>query len=142
VSVQRLIVRSTFFAIIATMANLAAQRAVLSYESSGTGFVLAVLLGTVVGLAIKYVLDKRWIFYDLSSGLKSHSRRFTLYTLMGVLTTMIFCGTETAFWMIWQSDLMRELGAIMGLCVGYVVKFNLDRRYVFTDAQLGLKDVT
>jgi putative flippase GtrA len=32
--------------------------------------------------------------------------------------------------------MMRELGAILGLSVGYVVKYNLDRRFVFTDRQL------
>jgi hypothetical protein len=31
---------------------------------------------------------------------------------------------------------MRELGAVIGLAIGYVVKYNLDRRFVFTDAQL------
>jgi hypothetical protein len=78
VSMQRPVLRYTLFAILTTMANLTAQPAVLSHESSGTGFVVAILLGTVVGLAIKYVLDKRWIFYDLSSSLKSHSRKLSL----------------------------------------------------------------
>jgi hypothetical protein len=32
---------------------------------------------------------------------------------------------------------MRELSAIIGLFVGYVVKFNLDRRLVFTDVRVG-----
>lgn len=30
---------------------------------------------------------------------------------------------------------MRELGAIMGLSIGYIVKFNLDRRFVFADTR-------
>ena len=33
--------------------------------------------------------------------------------------------------MIWQTDLMRELGAVIGLAIGYVVKFQLDKRFVF-----------
>ena len=37
----------------------------------------------------------------------------------------------------WRSDPMREAGAVLGLTVGYVVKYNLDRRYVFTDDRLG-----
>lgn len=85
---------------------------------------------------IKYLLDKRWIFYDFETGVKNHGRKFSLYTGMGLITTAIFWGTETAFWLIWQTDLMRELGAILGLSVGYVVKYNLDRRFVFTDRQL------
>jgi putative flippase GtrA len=85
---------------------------------------------------IKYLLDKRWIFYDQGTGLKDHSHKFSLYTAMGIVTTAIFWGTETAFWLIWQTDLTRELGAVIGLSIGYLVKYNLDRRFVFTDAQL------
>ena len=32
--------------------------------------------------------------------------------------------------------MMRELGAIIGLGVGYLIKYHLDRRYVFTDTRL------
>ena len=74
------------------------------------------------------MLDKRWIFADTSSGVKAHGKKFSLYTAMGLVTTAIFWGTETAFWLIWQTDAMRELGAVIGLSVGYVVKYRLDRR--------------
>ena len=129
-----LVVRYAAFAVVATVANLAAQRAVLAMDSSATGFTAAVVVGTGVGLAIKYVLDKRWIFYDASTGVQAHSRKFALYTAMGLVTTAIFWGTETAFWLTWRTDLMRELGACLGLAVGYVVKYQLDRRFVFAPA--------
>lgn len=133
---QGLILRYTAFAAIATIGNLLTQRVVLHFGETGLVFALAVGTGTIVGLVIKYLLDKRWIFYDLSSGMKNHSRKFSLYTAMGIFTTAIFWGTETAFWLIWQTDLMRELGAVIGLAIGYVVKYHLDRRFVFTDRQL------
>ena len=99
-------------------------------------FFAAVLVGTLVGLVIKYVLDKRWIFFDVGTGLKQHGRKFGLYTAMGLITTAIFWSTESAFWFIWRTEAMRELGAVLGLTVGYVVKYQLDRRFVFTDAVL------
>jgi putative flippase GtrA len=40
---------------------------------------------------------------------------------------------ETAFWVVWQTKELRELGAILGLAIGYVVKYRLDRRFVFRD---------
>ena len=43
---------------------------------------------------------------------------------------------STSAQLIWGTDLMREMGAILGLAVGYVVKYNLDRRYVFPDSRL------
>ena len=32
--------------------------------------------------------------------------------------------------------MMRELGAVIGLTIGYVAKYQLDRRYVFPDSRL------
>ena len=132
-TLQTLILRYVAFAFVAVIANLATQRAVLQFGETGVYFSAAVGAGTIVGLVVKYLLDKRWIFYDVEIGLKNHSRKFSFYTAMGVVTTAIFWGTETAFWLVWQTDIMRELGAILGLSVGYVVKYNLDRRFVFTD---------
>ena len=128
--------RYASFAVIATIANLAVQRLVLTSGNSSAMFMAAVAAGTIVGLVIKYVLDKRWIFMDTATGAAAHGRKFGLYTVMGVVTTVIFWGTETAFWFIWKTDVMRETGAVIGLAVGYVVKYNLDRRFVFTDAAL------
>lgn len=137
-TLQILILRYAAFAVVATLANLVTQRAVLQFGDKGAIFALAVGAGTIVGLVIKYLLDKRFIFYDFASGIKNHSRKFSLYMTMGLVTTAIFWGTETAFWLIWRSDLMRELGAVVGLTIGYVIKYNLDRRFVFTDRQLGV----
>lgn len=133
-----LIIRYTAFAIAATLANLGAQRLVLAVDEGAWGFAAAVFVGTLVGLVLKYMLDKRWIFNDRATGIAAHGRKFGLYTAMGVATTAIFWGTETAFWLIWGTDLARETGAVLGLAVGYVVKYRLDRRYVFTDASLGV----
>ena len=127
-----LVLRYTVFAVIATLANLATQRLVLINGDTGVMLTLAIAAGTLVGLVIKYLLDKRWIFYDAATGARAHSRRFGLYALMGVATTLIFWGSETAFWLIWGTDAMREAGAILGLTIGYVVKYRLDRAYVFT----------
>lgn len=126
-----LIMRYGGFAVLATLANLAAQRVVLALLAGKYGFILAVLVGTGVGLVLKYVLDKRWIFFDTTQGAAKNSKKFWLYTLTGVFTTAIFWGAETAFWLIGQTDFMRELGAVLGLSVGYVLKYQLDRKYVF-----------
>ena len=129
---QVLVIRYAAFAAIATIANLAAQRIVLATAKADFSFVLAVFAGTSAGLILKYILDKRWIFFDTTHGAAMHSKKFILYTLMGVVTTLIFWGAETLFWVTWQTDFMREVGAILGLIVGYVIKYNLDKRYVFS----------
>ncbi|MEM6973142.1 MAG: GtrA family protein [Pseudomonadota bacterium] len=137
---QSLVLRYGLFAVIATVANLAAQRLVLSLGPDGSEgamlFAGAVGAGTLVGLVIKYLLDKRWIFFDEATGVRAHGQKFSLYTAMGVVTTLIFWGVETVFWLVWQTHLMREIGAVIGLSIGYVIKYQLDRRFVFTQATL------
>lgn len=136
-SARVLVVRYALFAVLATLANLGMQRAVLAAVPGDMGFAIAVLAGTAVGLVLKYLLDKRWIFDDRTTGLANHSRKFGLYTAMGIVTTLIFWGTETAFWLTWRTDLMRETGAVIGLAIGYTIKYELDRRYVFVPAGIG-----
>ncbi|MBB4857431.1 putative flippase GtrA [Novosphingobium chloroacetimidivorans] len=146
-----LVLRYAIFAVIATVANLGTQRLIMPLAERmpawldglippallATGvFGAALVLGTFVGLVIKYVLDKKWIFFDAGTGLKQHGAKFGLYTAMGLVTTAIFWGTESLFWFVWHTQAMRELGAVLGLAVGYVVKYRLDRRFVFTDAVL------
>lgn len=103
----------------------------LSVNDSAIGFAAALVIGTGVGLVVKYVLDKRWIFDDRSTGLANHSRKFSLYALMGVFTTALFWGAETVAWLVWHTHAAREIGALVGLGIGYVVKYWLDRRFVF-----------
>lgn len=131
-----LILRYALFAVAAVLVNLATQRVVLtlSWPTPGTGLALAIAAGTVTGLVVKYLLDKHWIFFDTDNGIAAHGRKFVLYTAMGLVTTAIFWGSETLFWLIWRNDPMRELGAVLGLTVGYVTKYHLDKRFVFARA--------
>jgi len=50
---------------------------------------------------------------------------------MGVFTTIIFWGTEIAFDILFQDPNAKYLGAVIGLSIGYVIKYFLDKRYVF-----------
>jgi putative flippase GtrA len=94
---------------------------------------LSILVGTAVGLPIKYVLEKRHIFAFESDNLAHDGRLFVLYTVMGVFTTAIFWGVEYAFHRIFGTDVMRYLGGIIGLTLGYVIKYFLDKRFVFVN---------
>ena len=135
-----LVLRYAAFAVVATVANLGVQRLVLTQGSDGPTFAFAIVAGTLVGLIIKYVLDLRWIFYDLDTSMKAQGQKFSLYAATGLITTAIFWGVETAFWLVWHTDFMRELGAVIGLSFGYVVKYNLDRRFVFANSRLEAKE--
>lgn len=130
-----LVLRYAAFAALAILVNLGVQRLVLAVWDGVFGFTAAVVAGTFAGLVLKYILDKRWIFEDrAASNLTAEGKRFSLYTAMGIVTTLIFWATETAFWVIWQTDMMREIGAVIGLTIGYMIKYELDRRFVFRQA--------
>jgi putative flippase GtrA len=63
-TLQTLVLRYAAFAVIATLANLATQRAVLQSGDSGLHFAAAVGAGTLVGLVIRYRLDRRFVFAE------------------------------------------------------------------------------
>lgn len=129
-----LIIRYGAFAVIATVANLGTQRLAFVLAPEAVRLMAALICGTGVGLVVKYLLDKNWIFYDSTGPVAEESRTFSLYTLTGVGTTLIFWGMESGFWQVWQTQTMREVGAIIGLAIGYVVKYQLDKRFVFGSA--------
>jgi len=121
------------FAVVATFANLATQRVVLA--ALPTGLLVALAAGTLVGLVVKYALDKTWIFAGARHDRAGEAGTFGLYAATGIVTTLIFWGFESAAWLIWHSHFAREAGAVTGLAIGYMVKYRLDRRFVFTRAR-------
>jgi putative flippase GtrA len=123
--------RYALFAAIAIIANICTQWLSLVLYSGPFSIVIAMIFGTGVGLVIKFVLDKKWIFFDTSSCIQSHAKKFTLYTLTGIGTTLIFWGTELIFVVLFDQKYMFFLGAIIGLTIGYTIKYRLDKLYVF-----------
>jgi putative flippase GtrA len=63
---------------------------------------------------------------------KDDAKKFILYSLMGAFTTIIFWGTEIAFDTLYQDPNAKYVGAVIGLSIGYVIKYFLDKKYVFT----------
>jgi putative flippase GtrA len=91
--------------------------------------------GTLAGLVTKYLLDKRYIFYHTPKDKKDDAKKFALYSFMGVFTTVIFWGTEIGFNAVFENPNAKYVGAIIGLSIGYVIKYYLDKKYVFIDKE-------
>jgi putative flippase GtrA len=53
---------------------------------------------------------------------------------MGTVTTLIFWGIEFTFDFICQNKMMHYTGTIIGLAIGYFIKYILDERFVFVKA--------
>jgi len=126
-----LAVKYTTFAIIATLLNLFFQYLGFWIYSGIGALYLAMFMGTLAGLVGKYILDKRFIFYHKPKGKKDDAKKFALYSLMGIFTTVIFWGTEMAFYYLMPDPMAKYIGAVIGLTVGYVIKYFLDKKFVF-----------
>lgn len=121
----------SFFAILATFINIGTQDLVVRLYSGPLGIYIAVLFGTLTGLLVKYTLDKQYIFQYQTHSLSHNTRTFIFYSMMGLMTTLIFWAFEFGFGFFFHTKMMRYLGAILGLAIGYVIKYNLDKAYVF-----------
>jgi len=126
-----LALRYAAFAALATGVNVGTQYVGLAAYAGPLALGVAMAMGTGTGLVTKYLLDKHFIFFDTDKSVRGNSVKFTLYSLMGVATTAIFWGTELLFHMLLPGEDMKYLGAVFGLAIGYVTKYQLDRRFVF-----------
>jgi putative flippase GtrA len=95
---------------------------------------ISIFIGTSVGLPLRYFLEKRFIFIFISKNLAHDRKLFILYIAMSMISTLIFWGTEYAFHLIYDTDLMRYIGGIIGLIIGFYVKYQLDKKHVFVDS--------
>ena len=125
-------VRYVLFAIVSTIVNLGTQELVVR-AAPVAPLAPSILAGTATGFAVKYVLDKRWIFNDGYTGARDEARKISLYGLFSVFTTLVFWGFEVAFWTIWETKTAKYAGAVLGLAIGYAIKFMLDRTYTFKE---------
>jgi putative flippase GtrA len=131
---MKLTLTYAFLALIATAANICVQELVILSYSGGFALILSVIAGTGVGLLVKYSLDKRYIFCFRARDKVQDGQTFMLYAMTGVATTLIFLGFEFGFHYVFATKAMRYLGAVIGLGIGYMSKYQLDKRYVFRTA--------
>jgi putative flippase GtrA len=132
---MRLAITYAILALIATAANIGAQDLVIRGYSGAYDIMLSMVIGTGCGLVVKYILDKRYIFRFRARNAVHDSQTFVLYTVMGLATTVIFWGFEFGFEYLFATKEMRYLGGIIGLAIGYLTKYHLDKRYVFRTDQ-------
>ena len=123
----------TLFAVVSTAINIGSQMVSIWVYEGPLSVEISILVGTVMGLPLRYFLEKRYIFNFTSKNIVHDGKLFIFYSAMGVITTLIFWGTEYAFHLIYDTDLMRYLGGIIGLSIGFYVKYQLDKKYVFVN---------
>jgi len=121
------------FALIATIVNLFTQEVTSRLFHNQHEIEISIFVGTLAGLVAKYLLDKKYIFKFKATSQKKDITTFLFYSLMGIVTTCLFWTTEYAFDMWFETKTMRYTGAIIGLSLGYTIKYHLDKKYVFIE---------
>lgn len=123
----------TLFAVLSTAINIGSQMLSIWIYKGPLSVEISILVGTAMGLPLRYFLEKRYVFNFTSKNLVHDEKLFIFYSAMGVITTIIFWGTEYAFHLVYDTDLMRYFGGIIGLSIGFYVKYQLDKKYVFVN---------
>ena len=126
---MRIALLYALFCAVAIVVNIGSQDLALRLWPTGIWF--SIIVGTGTGLVVKYLLDKRFIFRFKPKNVGHDSKTFVLYTVMGVVTTAIFWCFEYGFWHAFGTAQMRYLGGVIGLIIGYLAKYHLDRNFVF-----------
>lgn len=122
------------FAAIAIGVNLGAQWVTNAALPGTYTVIVALLIGTLAGIAVKYALDKRYIFRYRTTSHVHELRTFTVYAFLSIFPTIIFWGFELGSEAVFRSPEARYLGGFAGLVIGYAVKYALDKRFTFIDA--------
>ena len=120
------------FAGLATGINIAVQRGVGQIVRGPLSLYILILSGTTAGLIVKYLLDKRFIFHYQPPSRSDEAIKVLLYLMMSAFATAVFWAVELSFDALFDFTAARYLGAAVGLTLGYSLKYELDKRFVFT----------
>lgn len=116
--------------VLSSLVNIFFQR--MTLEIWPSWLVLAMLMGTGTGFLTKFILDAKFIFKYRPKNLNDQVKVATKYGFMSVFTTLIFWGTELGFHHFIPIPESAMWGAALGLCMGNLIKYHLDKKYVFT----------
>jgi len=128
-----LVAKYTIFAIISSLVSLFFQWLSFFFYSGAGSLYVAMSIGVLAALATKYTLDKKWIFCYTPLNKKDEMKKFIGYSFMGVFTTVVFVVIEMSFYYLLPYDNAKYIGVLIGLVVGYTMKYFLDKRYVFVN---------
>ena len=120
------------FAILAMTVNIFFQYLSFLLIDHKYELYIAILNGTILGMTLKYYLDKNFIFYYVKKEF-NNKNIFFLYIFTSIFTTIIFWAIELWFSYYVKINYSEYLGALVGLTLGYSLKYLLDKQLVFNN---------
>lgn len=127
--------RYVAFAAVAILINLVVQNVVLlALAGWPHAIYVAMPAGVAAGLVFKFMVDKAYVFGDADMSVRGVGRKFALYTVFGAAMTLVAFAVELSFHYAFGTVLMTNVGALVGLVIGYAGKYRLDERITFSAA--------
>lgn len=126
-----ILIKYITFAVIATFINISTQYVIHTLWFHAYSLYIGIFIGTISGFVVKYILDRFYIFHYREKSLRRNTENVLLYGITGVITTFIFWGVELIFNELFDFNMAKYLGAVIGLSIGYFIKYRLDKTYVF-----------
>ena len=114
------------FAVLSSFINLIGQHVFLNFHES---LFLAVIAGSASGLIFKYALDSAIVF---ESNRNMDLSTFIRYASIGACITPVIWVVEVTFLNIFGTVFMRDVGALIGIALAYYIKYEMDKRFVFS----------
>ena len=121
------------FALVAVGLNVLVQHLVFISLTHSHAIFIAMLIGAAVALVAKYFLDRKFVFLKTSS---ANRRELFWYALTGGLITIVFFVAEYVIWDAYKTGLARDIGIVVGMLLGYTLKYFIDKHLVFSDKHL------
>lgn len=120
------------FGFLASALNIGSQAISFYFMGRDTQDVfIAMVVGTAVGFVFKYYVDKKVIFKHTSITVSMEGVVALKYTLFSILTTLVYILFEMFAHTYFEHCCKEEVGAALGLLVGYIIKYYLDKHYTF-----------
>ncbi len=108
---------------------------ILMLKGDDIRFWVAYGLGLFAGFVLKYLMDKKYVFSDITESKEKEMKKVLIYAMMSIFTTIILTLIVAGF-KVWVSrERAKDVGLVIGLLIGYTTKFFLDRKYVFNSSK-------
>ena len=111
--------------------DISVQTTSISAYSGFYALEVSLLIGKVLGLLLSYLLKKCYVFSIKWNNILHDGKLFMLYSLMGIFITVIVWGVKYIFYLIFTSGMIRNVGKVIGLAIGFYLKYQLNKKFVF-----------
>jgi putative flippase GtrA len=127
-----LMLRYAGFALLSTAINCLVQFFILHTLAGSLAIYIALAFGTGAGFVSKFLLDRNYVFYHVSSGYKQEVWVSICYLGTSVIMTLAYLSFQTFVYFEYGDGAFYYISACLVLCLGYSAKFLIDGRFVFT----------